>query len=72
MNIYLLTRTDKHGYDDYNAFVVAADSAYEAKHMNLVDGSSTWTTSDHIHATLVGRAATAIEKGVILGDFNAA
>ena len=71
MNIYLLARTDRWSYDDYDAFVVAAESEDEAKQMNVGYGSTAWATPNNIKATLLGVAAEGISKGEILGSFNA-
>ena len=72
MNIYLLNRTDKWGYDDFDSFVVVAESDEEAKNLKLgyCDGSS-WTTPDKIKVTLLGVASPNVIKGEILGSYNA-
>jgi len=78
MNIYLIKRTDRWGYDNYDSVVVAAESAEEAVKINpdiegwdCEAGFSSWAASpDLVQATLLGTAAPDTESGIILASFN--
>ena len=72
MNIYLLTRTDRWSYDDYDSTVVIAKNEEEAKQISIKSlGSSGWvSSSDLINAELIGKAIDK-EPKIVLSSFNA-
>ena len=67
MILYLLTRTDKVGWDEYISMVVAADSAEEARKMEPPGG---WAEVDTIHVKRIGQAGHGI-TGIVHDSFNA-
>jgi hypothetical protein len=77
MNLYQVYRTDKIGYDEYDAMVVAADSDDEA--FRLCDEESgcsgddyaTWAKPDHLLIRIIGTTLPDLEAGVIIASFNA-
>lgn len=84
MNLYLVKRTDEIGYDEYDAFVCAAESAEQARSMPPVDEWLTgellssniiweWTNDlNKIKVEYVGKADEKYTKPtVILASFNA-
>jgi ubiquitin C-terminal hydrolase len=67
-------------YDTYESAVVCAKTDEYARRIHPngrgeyiedVDESGTWTTYDNVKATLIGIAASNIERGVILSSFHA-
>jgi len=73
MNIYLLKRTDKWSYDDYDAAVVIADNEDAARNFDVggYPGACDWTTPDKIKVTLIGVAIPFSKPGIVLGSYNA-
>lgn len=71
MNIYLLERTDKCGYDEFDSLVVIAENAELAQKMKPKYGDGEWTTPDKIYVTLIGTAIEGSVTGVVLGSYNA-
>lgn len=76
MNLYLITRTDKVGYDQYDAFVVAASNAEEAeqvlaKEHDPDDHYSTWSNEVKIELIGIAIGGAAEKPQEILGSFNA-
>ena len=84
MNLYLLRRTDTIGYDEYDAFVCAAESEDQARSMppanewltsELLNSNIIWEwTNDlnNIEVTHIGKADEKYTKPtVILASFNA-
>ena len=74
MNIYKVSRLDKVGYDEYDAFVVAATNEAEATQFLLDKYHHTgvyaeW--SDKTTATLIGTTDIYTEPTQILGSYNA-
>ena len=73
MNLYLLTRTDRAGYDENRAFVVAAVSPQGAlsiaESVRADEPEGTWVENSRIE--LLGAAEPTIKAGIILRDFNA-
>lgn len=80
MKLYLLSRTDNWSHDDFDSFVVAAESPddaitiapmgmpFEEKNASY----SGWVDStDLIECKEIGKAAKGIERGVIISSFNA-
>lgn len=84
MNLYQVDRgkgCKKIDYDEYDGFICAADSEDEARNMqprNVIDPEcgdspdSAWPDPiEKLTATLIGKAAKTVEKGVLLASFNA-
>lgn len=71
MNLYLLSRTDQVGYDEYDAFVVAANDELEAKLFlaQKYDSDDEW--SDKVEVKAIGITGKYTEPTEILGSFNA-
>ena len=67
MNLYLIERTDNVDYDEYDSFVVAAYTEFEARsYANFHAVLSSPAT-----AHLIGQAAPDVQPGVVLGSYNA-
>jgi len=79
MNLYLLTRNDKHGYDDFDSFVAAHFTEAEARRLcpsghGWIDSPQSygWPTDPTlILAELLGTAVPGTKPGVICASFNA-
>lgn len=75
MNLYLVKRTDRVGYDQYDAFVVAANSHVEAKKLltKTYGGSDDlyhqW--SDAVKSERIGISRDYGTPTEILGSYNA-
>ena len=67
MKLFLLTRTDDVGYDEYDSFVIAAHTEYEAREMAAWEGVITAPPTCRV----VGQAGNDIPPGVVLGSFRA-
>jgi len=67
LNLYLIERTDPVGWDEYDAFVIAATSEQEAI------GMVNWCALPDCDPVcrLIGIASSEVEPGVVLGSFNA-
>ena len=79
-NIYVVSRTDGVGYDEYDSFVVVACDEEEARNTHPSNNSdsyiehwgSSWISKSEIHTLDVERIGTSIQPcGVILSSFNA-
>jgi len=67
MNLYLIERTDEIDYDEYDAFVIAAENENDAhKFCIFRAGLSSPPTCKKI-----GIATTDVVAGIVLGSFNA-
>ena len=78
MKIYLIERTDRIGYDEYDSIIVIAKDEAEALEYQpsgdkeFSDYSDSWTnTVDNIIVTLIGTATRGSKSGVVLASFNA-
>jgi hypothetical protein len=78
VNLYLCSQNQNSGYDVYDSFICAANSADEAKNTlpngGYVWGGSygTWCVSpDYVDVKLIGVATDNVEHGVVLASFNA-
>ena len=69
MNIYLVTRTDKWGYDEFDSIIVATKNVYNAKRIKERDCFG-WTTSDYLEVELIG-VGNQEKECIILESFNA-
>lgn len=79
MNIYLVERTDKVGYDGYDSFVVVSESEEKAKSYKPInipmemldkhnfsnnDWDNDWTNNPNsLVVTLIGEANTSLKEG---------
>lgn len=76
MNIYIVIRT-KCGYDQYDAFVVAANSEQKALdfldkgHKSSTDKWTDWPNEGDKTAELIGTTDKYTKPTEILGSFNA-
>lgn len=75
MNLYLVSRTDDVGYDQFDAFVVAASNEIEATLFLLQKHDkpqlSTWPALNKTDVKLIGMTTEYTEPTEILGSFNA-
>lgn len=84
MNLYLVSRTDDIGYDEYDAFVCAAESEEQARSMppvkewltsELLNSNIIWEWTNNLNNIKVEYIGKADEKytkpTVILASFNA-
>jgi hypothetical protein len=83
MNIYLIKRTDKYSYDDYDSFVVIAETAIDACNTSPAppfasdvlwkNPNDSWVTSmDKLSCHYLGKADSRfITKEVVCVSFNA-
>ena len=76
MNLYLVTRTTR-DFDEYDGFVVAANSEQQAlgyldeKHEHTSNPYSSWPDIGTKSAELIGTTDKYTEPTEILGSFNA-
>lgn len=75
MKLYLLTRNDKTGYDEYLGYVIAADTETQARDIaaaNAADeGAEVWNSQLDCNVTLLALNSTKREAGIVLDSFNA-
>ena len=73
MNIYILSRSDKIDYDEYDAFVVVAESSEQAmEYTRSVHPKKSYDDwSDDVEALLIGTTDKYDEPLILLGSFNA-
>lgn len=75
MNLYLIERTDKIGWDEYDSAVVCAESLEDAKKINPCEYAEKqgkqWVDPQHITGVLIGTADPSITRGVVCASFNA-
>lgn len=83
MNLYLVARTDDWSYEDYDAFIVAAETEEEARnthpnynhenpHQDEWEYTPSWVPKENLDSltvTLIGKSEY-ITKQVILTSFN--
>jgi len=82
MKLYLISRTDKARYDEYDSFVVAAESEENALKFHpdnryfeeddyFIDGEVyKWTAKENVKIECIGESYSKEEK-VIISSFNA-
>lgn len=73
MKLYLISRTDRVGYDEHDSFVVAAESEENALSYSPYGDTdySTWTSRrDNLVVECIGESNSPVEK-VIIASFNA-
>lgn len=79
--LYLLTRSEEVGIDEYGSAIVCAENGHDARRIHP-DGrkadaaggwdSSTWAINvASVSATLIGVADPSVPVGVVLPSFNA-
>lgn len=70
-NIYLVSRNDEVGYDQFDSFVVVANNHDEAK--NMQPGNYGWSCSNrNLSVKLIGVANEEMKLGeIICASFNA-
>ena len=72
--LYLLKRMDSVGYDEYDGFVVAADTETEARDFaakeSADEGAGVWNSQLDCSCTLLALSSKH-SKGIVLGSFNA-
>lgn len=80
MNLYLISRNEAIGYDEYDSAIVAAESPEDAitihpdrqKASVPQAGDHSWAYNvKNIEVTLIGQATPKTKRGVILASFNA-
>lgn len=77
LKLYLLTQTQRLGYDTYDSCIVASESSTEAKKIHPSGETNKWhygtwaDSPENVTATLIGNAHSTIEKGLILSSFVA-
>jgi len=79
MNLYLISQDTNNSYDTYDAAVVAAPSAGQARaiHPNEdrplgTDNADSWVASpDLVKCRYIGKAAHGTRKGVVLASYRA-
>jgi hypothetical protein len=78
-NLYLVSRTNKTSYDEYDAIVVCAKSPKEARYTHPDDKDwngteeyySSWQNAEELDVKLLGVADDTVEEGVVLASYNA-
>ena len=76
MKLYLISQTVNDGYDTYDAFVVCAENEDDAKRVRDLESDENWGYSwvrkyEEIEVKYLGEADASLERGEILGSFNA-
>jgi len=79
MNLYRISRDSAAGWDEYRSAIVAAETPEGACTIHP-DGRGdiqrepsydSWVPLQYVTATLIGKAAPHIKRGVILADYKA-
>ena len=68
MNIYVVSRTDRIGWDEYDSIVVACKSEEEAREFE--PGGACWP-KEFLTVELIGKTIKGVEPGIILASFHA-
>jgi len=80
MFIYLVDRNGPCGYDEYDSFIVCADTEEEARTchpgydwepVRRYLGDSWVSSPEDVTVTRIGKALRGVKKGVICASFNA-
>jgi hypothetical protein len=71
--LWLISRTDSIGYDEYDAFVVAASNIKAARAFAAegVKGAAGEFTVQNTTTQRIGAASAKVPAGIVLGSFNA-
>lgn len=70
MNLYVISQSVNNGYDTFDAAVVCAKSAEDARRVEVGDGGA-WCAPEHVSVRYIGAADPSVEEGVVLASFNA-
>lgn len=70
MKLYLISRTDRVDYDEFDSFVVAAKSEGDALSCSPSKYNYGWTTQNNLTVECIGESNSQVEK-VIIASFNA-
>jgi hypothetical protein len=78
LNLYLCSQDAKGGYDVYDSFICAANSAEEAQKIlpnplyKWGENYMPWCKSpEYVNVELIGVAADSVDSGVVLASYNA-
>jgi hypothetical protein len=75
MNLWLIERADRFGWDEYLGFVICADSEARARAIAAAkhadEGASTWTDEAKSKVRYLGKPAEGLVEGIVLESFNA-
>ncbi|GHU92636.1 hypothetical protein FACS1894208_00120 [Clostridia bacterium] len=79
MNLYLLTQSERCGYDTYDSCVVVAESEDDAVTIHPKGDNAWWrefsrvwaSDPETVHAKYLGVATDGLERGMVLASFNA-
>ena len=72
MKLYLVTRTDRIGYDHFDSQVVAAFDENDARSIIPNGDSGSWTRNpSSLEVIQIGRPSEGVERGTVLSSFNA-
>lgn len=79
MNLYLISRPDRVGYDEYDSAVVCANSEGEARRIHpseneqwtgVEDTYGSWVNANRVRVKLIGVAVEGLDR-VVCASFNA-
>ena len=80
-NLYLVSRTNKTDYDQYDAVVVCAKSPKEARYTHpskydkdwdgIQNDWGSWQKAEDLDVKYLGVADDTVEEGVVLASYNA-
>ena len=68
---YLITRTDDVGYDEYDSFVVSAESEKDALSLVYEEKGESFSSGIFTKENTKIEQLQAVESKIILGSFNA-
>ena len=76
MKLYLISQTVNDSYDTFDSFVVCAENEEDAKRVRELNSDKNWgyewvNKYEDIKVKYLGEADSTIERGEILGSFNA-
>ena len=70
MKLYLVSRTDRVDYDEFDSFVVAAKNEEDALSCSPSEYHYGWTTKENLKVEFIGWSNSQVER-VIIASFNA-
>lgn len=72
MKLYIVTRTDRVGYDEFDGLVIASEDEESAKDFHAdwlrID---CWASKENLKAEYIGEAKEGTEYGCVFESFNA-
>ena len=71
LNLYLVERPDRPGWDEFDSFVVAAATVEEARQTRPGSYGGWARDIATLKVTLVGVAVADVKPGIVLASFNA-